>query len=82
MSSIEAMVTISCGRCGKVSGFGAWIERPISGLLPPGQFQCPACGAAFRKTARGGWKFIRDAGGRIIDGYRERVELEPCEARL
>jgi hypothetical protein len=78
----ESGITISCARCGKASDFGRWVERPVSGPLPPGQFQCPECGAAFRKVATGGWKFIRDERGRIVDGFRERAELQPVAGQL
>ncbi len=78
----ESGVSITCGHCGKSSDLGRWTERPVSGSLPAGQFQCPECGYAFQRCASGPWKFIRDARGRVVDGCPAVVKLIPCEARL
>lgn len=46
---MDSHITITCGACLEASPALAWTERPISGELPPGEYQCPKCGYAFRR---------------------------------
>jgi hypothetical protein len=55
-------------------------ERPVYGLLPPGQFQCPACGYAFqRREVEPGSTFNYCGLVQYVPG---RLALVPCEAVL
>jgi len=81
-SFTDSCVTITCGHCGKTSGFDRWTVRPVSGPLPKGQFQCPECGYAFVRSGAGKWKFLKNARGQIVDGYQDRVELKQVGAVL
>lgn len=47
----DALFTITCGRCGQPATLTRWKRRAIGGDLPANEFQCPACGLAFRRTA-------------------------------
>lgn len=47
-SSLEGVIRCGVPRCGHVAPFGAFCTRPVSGQLPPGTWQCPACGEAWR----------------------------------
>lgn len=44
------MISLSCGACGNVGEFDRFCRTPVYGDLPPGQFQCPACGFAWRRV--------------------------------
>ena len=79
---MNELYTITCGKCGKTAPIDNWTNRPLSGELPAGTFQCPHCQWAFRRAGAGKWKFFRNARGNIVDGYQERMELQPAEARL
>jgi rubredoxin len=68
--------TITCPKCEQASTLDAMTTRPITGDLPPGQFQCPKCGYAFRRAELDPG-FIY--GDRYIPG---RIALVQCEARL
>lgn len=41
-------IQIRCGNCGHKADAWAFCETPVSGELPVGTFQCPACHVAFR----------------------------------
>lgn len=70
-------MTISCPKCGQVHDVEEWVRRPVSGFLPPGQFQCPGCRYAFRR--------VEVAPGRMfsVRGRKEyipgKIALVPCE---
>lgn len=68
---------ITCGKCGGVDSIENWTERPVSGPLPKGQFQCPACGLAFQRR--------EVTPGKLLDNGRDRlylpgkIALVPCQ---
>jgi hypothetical protein len=73
-------MTISCPKCGGVHDVEAWTRRPVTGDLPPGQFQCPGCGFAFqRREVEPGRKFT--AGGRTVY-IPGKLALVPCAGVL
>jgi len=41
------LCAVGCGWCGHNDTLEAFTHRPVSGVLPPDTFQCPACGHAF-----------------------------------
>lgn len=45
-------VTITCG-CGHEAGFSKFTIRPVTGPLPNGHFQCPACNRAWTLERKG-----------------------------
>jgi len=73
-------MNIGCPKCGKTSTLESFTERPISGYLPPGQFQCPLCGYAFQRREVEPGKIIVSAG--VIISLPGKIELVPCEAVL
>lgn len=46
-------MTITCGSCGFCGDFETFINTPIGGALPRGQFQCPTCNHAWRLQGKG-----------------------------
>lgn len=78
MTTLDSLINITCGECVKASPALNWTERPISGELPPGEFQCPACGYAFRRQRFNGDPL------RLIDGeYKyQPIDLVPIASRL
>ena len=58
-------LAISCGKCDGAFAASAWTERVIGGPLPPGEFQCPACGWAFRRVSIGRGVQLKTIGGRL-----------------
>jgi hypothetical protein len=50
-SGFEDLFRISCGACKVSSRFLAWQRSALGVELPVNQFQCPACGYAFQRTA-------------------------------
>lgn len=71
-------IQITCGACGRPSGFQRWIRTEVFGDLPPGEFQCPRCMRAFRRERHRGEAY------RLIDGewvYRP-LNLVPIASRL
>jgi transposase-like protein len=58
---------ITCGQCGEANALEAWTQRPVSGALPVGQFQCPACGYAFQRR--------ETTPGQVWDNGRERFYI-------
>lgn len=51
MTTLDALFTITCAHCGVASPALSWCERPISGQLPAGEYQCPTCATAFRRES-------------------------------
>lgn len=43
------MVTMTCGGCGHQDDLDEFCRTPISGELPRGVYQCPACRLAFQR---------------------------------
>lgn len=76
-SGLDSLITITCGECRKASPALAWTERPISGELPPGEYQCPHCGYAFRRERAA--EASRYEGGKWI---YSPINLVPIAARL
>lgn len=76
--SLDSLFTITCGRCNKTSPALQWSERPISGELPAGEFQCPECDFAFRRQRATGNPF------RKVDGEwkYQPIDLIPISPRL
>jgi hypothetical protein len=77
-------MTITCPQCQCEATLDEMTIRPVSGLLPPGQFQCPHCNQAFqrREIQKGTWNrgSGRDAG---LDYYVPgKIGLVPCQGRL
>ena len=72
-------MNVSCPTCGKTASIEAWTERPITGQLPPGQFQCPSCNYAFRREESGKTTVWTAPNGNRI-AFREKIELRPCSA--
>lgn len=73
-------MNISCPRCAEVSDLDAMTHRPVSGWLPPGQFQCPKCNHAFqRREIEPGHTFEWNGQREYIQG---KVGLVPCNAVL
>lgn len=67
---------VTCAKCGRTSSLETFTERPISGTLPAGQFQCPHCGYAFER--RHGQPTVYPSGF-VMPGP---VSLAPIGARL
>lgn len=72
-------MNISCAKCGKTASLEAWTERPITGPLPPGQFQCPNCQYAFQRHAAGKTTVFTARNGERW-AIPEKIELRPCAA--
>lgn len=72
------MVTMTC-RCGHVDDLDAFCRTTICGDLPPGEFQCPQCGYAFKRK-EGGYKVLRAGSASMV--IPTKVELVPIAARL
>lgn len=73
-----AWLTLKC-ECGHSADLIEFCRTPIGGELPPGQFQCPGCGRAWRR--RESEHRILRAGSEmtIIPG---KVEIVPVDAQL
>lgn len=68
------MFQIKC-RCGHLDDFDAFCRTEISGELPPGQFQCPACGYAWAVRSKGSPTVACD-GMFVIPADREIVSVQ------
>lgn len=68
------MFQIQC-KCGHSDGFDAFCRTEISGELPPGQFQCPACGYAWAVRPKGPPTVSCD-GMFVIPADRELVAVQ------
>lgn len=51
MKTLDDLFTITCGQCAIATPAIQWRERPILGKLPPDEYQCPACGEAFKRQS-------------------------------
>ena len=73
--SAMAWMKVKCGHCGQDADIDAWTSTLIYGELPPGRYQCPHCGTAFKRQIGPSevWN------GRIIPG---KVKLVPVEGRM
>lgn len=75
---MKGEMNVTCGRCGCEDSIEAWTERPVTGRLPQGQFQCPRCGFAFkRKEVEPGSWFEWQGQRQYIPG---KIGLVPCES--
>lgn len=73
-------MTITCPKCSAESSLDDMTRRPISGFLPPGQFQCPLCSYAFqRRMVSPGHSFMYQGEP---DYMRGEIGLVPCQATL
>lgn len=73
-------MTISCGNCGHVDDFDAFTIRQVSGSLPPGQYQCPACNFAWQVRQAGpGRHYVIEGKHLFIPG---KLELKRCAPML
>lgn len=73
-------MNITCPRCGVESSIEDMTHRPVSGWLPPGQFQCPACNHAFqRREIEKGSSFEYQGATEYIHG---KIGLVPCSPVL
>lgn len=72
-------IQLTCAHCGKASGWTRWTNRPISGELPAGEFQCPKCGHAFKRQRRPEGDHWVTINGRLE--YRT-IDLVPIASRL
>ncbi len=52
VNTLDELFTITCGHCQKASACELWFVTPVGGELPHGEYQCPACGRAFRREHR------------------------------
>jgi hypothetical protein len=69
---------ITCS-CGHEAEFLAFTRTPLNGDLPPGEFQCPACRAAWRRQ-ESGHKILR-AGDEVMI-IPEKLTVVSIQARL
>lgn len=69
--SLDDLFTITCGRCQQSGPLSAWCNTPLMGALPVNEFQCPNCGAAFRREPKQEWK-----------PWQKLITLTPIQARL
>ena len=67
-------MNVTCGACGYDGSLESFTETEISGVLPPGRFQCPACRHAFERRAAGGWQTYKAENGSVL-AVPDRVEL-------
>lgn len=51
--SLARLFQVTCGACGHQAPIDDFARRPFSGPLPDDQYQCPACGRAWRLELRG-----------------------------
>lgn len=72
------MINITCG-CGHTDDLLNFTRTPVFGDLPPGQFQCPSCGAAWRRRESEHRLLTAGSESLIIPG---KVEVLVNEARL
>ena len=69
-------VKVTCGDCGHQADINDWTATPIYGDLPRGEYQCPSCGVAFKRSI-GPSEII--GNGHIIPG---QVSLVPVAGRM
>lgn len=73
-----AWMNITC-KCGHTDSFDAFCSTPMYGQLPPGQYQCPACGIAWKRQ-EADFKILRH--GSAATYFASRVECVVIDARL
>ncbi len=49
--SLDELFRITCGECRTTNQITDWTQDAF-GRLPAGEFQCPACGHAFRRQRK------------------------------
>lgn len=65
-------MTITCPKCSKESSLDDMTYRPLTGWLPPGQFQCPHCNHAFQRKEVTSGKIMND------HYFPGEIALVPC----
>lgn len=70
------MITITCS-CGHNDDLTAFTSTPLAGDLPPGCFQCPSCGTAWRRRETDHRVLVAGEESIIIPG---RVVVETVQA--
>ena len=72
------MIAVTC-KCSYTADLFDFTRTPISGDLPPGHFQCPSCGVAWRRKESEHRILRAGSEATIIAG---RVDILPVESRL
>jgi hypothetical protein len=66
-------VLLTCGKCRHEDDFDAFCQTPITGQLPPGTHQCPACKTAWKMEATESAKLY--PSGLYIPATRKSVTI-------
>ena len=66
-------VNLTCS-CGHSDDFDNFTRTPLYGDLKPGEFQCPACGSAWKRQ-EGGHKILRAGKAEMIIATKVSVVL-------
>lgn len=72
-----SMCNVQCGQCKHVADIDEFASTVICGPLPPGRYQCPSCGFA--------WKLERIGMARVTpSGFviPAPIEIVPVDALL
>lgn len=69
----DSMMTITCGHCGHEADFFDFCKTPITGELPRGTHQCPACRKAWRMEKVGKGQLF--PSGLFIPASRRPVQI-------
>jgi len=69
----DSMMLLKCGKCGHEADFEEFCRTPITGELPRGTHQCPACKRAWRMESTG--KGIHYPSGLYIPPTRKSVTI-------
>lgn len=69
-------ITCECSYHGELDEF---LQTPLFGRLPNGEYQCPSCRKSWSRQARG-YRIIGDGISRMV--VPERIEIVQGEARL
>ena len=72
---------LTCGKCGHQADMFDFCATPVYGALPPGQYQCPGCGTAFKVQAAGELRILTAPDGEVM-AFREKTEVVAIGARL
>ncbi len=67
-------MNITCGNCGHSEDYNAFTVSSLGIQLPPHNFQCPACGCAWRIEKRGEARITES--GLVIPADRECVPTQ------
>jgi len=70
-------MTMTCGKCRHEADIDEFCRTPVSGELPSGVYQCPACGVAVRRQSTG--PGTRYESGLFVPGP---VEIVVVDSRL